>query len=159
MFFDPQSLSVGRRVRVQRQPAAAPQEVSSFLVRTGSGPSPLRAEHAGRFTFFLQQILASVIRRLIRFVEMLCWLHIMKSTMTAKTITLRLSPEDYAGASALAKRKRLSLNKLFLTGMKCLDRQEQEKRLFDDFTLIGDQLELANVEFGLTAQSEVIDRP
>jgi len=43
--------------------------------------------------------------------------------------------------------------------MKCLDRQEQEKRLFDDFTLIGDQLESANVEFGLTAQSEVIDRP
>ena len=83
----------------------------------------------------------------------------MKACMTAKTITLRLSPNDYSSATTLANRKKLSINKLFIEGMKTLARQEQEKRLFDDFTLIGDQVEAVDVEFGLPAQSEVVDKP
>jgi hypothetical protein len=83
----------------------------------------------------------------------------MKAHMTAKTITLRLSPDDYASATTLANRKKLSINKLFVEGMKTLDRQEQEKRLFDDFTRIGDHVEAVDVEFGLAAQSEVVEKP
>jgi hypothetical protein len=89
---------------------------------------------------------------------MLFWLQFMKANMTAKTITLRLSPDDYASATTLATRKKLSINKLFIEGMKTLDRQEQKKRLFDDFTLIGDQVEAVEVEFGLAAQSEVVEK-
>ena len=90
---------------------------------------------------------------------MLFCVHYMKAYMTAKTITIRLSPDDYKSATTLANRKNLSINKLFIYGMKTLDRQEQEKRLFDDFTLIGDQVEAGDIEFGLAAQSEVVEKP
>jgi len=70
-----------------------------------------------------------------------------------------MSHEEYANAAALAKHKKLSMNKLFIAGMKCIDRQERNKRLFDDFTMIGDQLESTNVDFGLAAQSEVLEKP
>jgi hypothetical protein len=119
----------------------------------------LPAKHLVVFTLVLQQIATNVIKHLIIPKPMLFWLQFMKANMTAKTISLRLSPDDYASATILANRKKLSINKLFIYGMKTLDRQEQEKRLFDDFTLIGDQIEVVEVEFGLAAQSEVVEKP
>ncbi len=74
-------------------------------------------------------------------------------------ITLRLPPDDYLNATRLARHKRLSINKLLIEAMRLLERQEQEKRLFDDFTRIGDQVEAVDVEFGLAAQSEVVEKP
>ena len=103
--------------------------------------------------------MANAILHLIIPGHMLFCIHYMKAYMTAKTITIRLSPDDYESATTLANRKNLSINKLFIEGMKILDRQEQEKRLFDDFTLIGDQGEAGDVEFGLAAQSEVVEKP
>jgi hypothetical protein len=82
----------------------------------------------------------------------------MKALSTPKTVTLRLSPDAYATAAALARRKNLSINRLFIAGMKILDRQEQDRRLYDDFTRIGEQVEGAHVEFGLAAQSEVVGK-
>ncbi len=82
----------------------------------------------------------------------------MKSLKTAKTITLRLPPQDYAKATRLAKHNQLSINKLFIAAMNLLDRQDQQKRLFDDFTVIGDRAEDVDVEFGQAAQFEILEK-
>jgi hypothetical protein len=80
----------------------------------------------------------------------------MKANMTSKTVTLRLAPGEYANATTLAKRKNLSINKLFIEAMNTLDRIEREKQLYDDFTRIGSMPELAEVEFARAAQAEIV---
>ena len=48
------------------------------------------------------------------------------SQMTLKTITLRLTPETFARAAALAQLRGRSLNRLFQDGFKLLDERERE---------------------------------
>jgi hypothetical protein len=46
------------------------------------------------------------------------------------------------------------LNRLFQAGLRFLDEQERERRLFEDFSAIGDAgAEVTDVEFALAAQS------
>jgi hypothetical protein len=78
----------------------------------------------------------------------------MHSYMTAKVVKLRLALADYKRANALAKRRRLSLNRLFKESLDFMERQEREKNLFDDFTRIATAAEETNVEFALGAQTE-----
>ncbi len=80
----------------------------------------------------------------------------MNSSTTAKTITLRLAPADYRIATSIAKRKNLSINKMFLNGLRLLEEKEKERQLFDDFTAIGKHTDVADVEFALSAQSQVV---
>ena len=78
------------------------------------------------------------------------------SHMTAKTLTLRLSSDVYTRATALARRRRQSLNRLFQDCLLLLDQQEKEKRLFDDCSAVGDAgADETDVEFALQAQSQV----
>jgi len=73
--------------------------------------------------------------------------------MTAKTLTLRLHPETYQRAAKLAHRRHQSLNRLFQEGLELLAAQEEEKQLFDDFSLIADAgSDETNVDFALAAQ-------
>jgi predicted transcriptional regulator len=75
--------------------------------------------------------------------------------MTAKTITLRLHPEIYQRAANLAQRRDQSLNRLFQDGLELLAAQEQEKQLFDDFSLIAEAgSEETDVHFALVAQAQ-----
>ena len=79
----------------------------------------------------------------------------MQSSMTAKTLTLRLLPENYQRATALAKRRHQSLNRLFQEGLDLLVAQEQEKQLFDDFSLIaGAGADETDMAFALAAQHQ-----
>ena len=73
--------------------------------------------------------------------------------MIAKVVTLRLAPAEYERASALAKRRSLSLNRLFKEGLDFLERHERDKNLFDDFSRIA-AAEETDVEFALGAQTE-----
>ena len=75
--------------------------------------------------------------------------------MTAKTLTLRLLPETYQRAANLAQRRHQSLNRLFQEGLELLAAQEQEKQLFDDFSLIADSgKDETDVDFAFTAQAQ-----
>ena len=75
--------------------------------------------------------------------------------MTAKTLTLRLSPSVYDRAKALAKLRGQSLNRLFQDGLLLLDQHESEKQLFEDFTAIAEiGTEETDVEFAIEAQSQ-----
>jgi len=73
--------------------------------------------------------------------------------MIAKIVTLRLAPAEYERASALAKRRSLSLNRLFKEGLDVMERQERERNLFADFSRIAANDE-TDVEFALGAQTE-----
>ena len=78
---------------------------------------------------------------------------ILQSIMTAKTLTLRLLPEVYQRAANLARRRNQSLNRLFQEGLELLAAQEQEKQLFDDFSLIAEAgRDKTDMEFALAAQ-------
>lgn len=75
--------------------------------------------------------------------------------MTAKTLTLRLLPDVYQRASNLAQRRHLSLNRLFQEGLDLLVAQDQEKQLFDDFSLIAEAgADETNTEFAFAAQNQ-----
>lgn len=75
--------------------------------------------------------------------------------MTAKTLTLRLLPDVYQQATHLAKRRRLSLNRLFQEGLDLLVTQDRERQLFDDFSLIAEAgAGETNLEFTLPAQNQ-----
>ena len=75
--------------------------------------------------------------------------------MTAKTLTLRLPTDAYDRATALAERRKQSLNRLFQDGLLLLDQQEREKQLFDDFSAIAEAgADETGVEFAFEAQSQ-----
>lgn len=77
------------------------------------------------------------------------------SQMTLKTITLRLTPETFARAAALAQLRGRSLNRLFQDGFKLLDERERDKQLLDDFTAIAASgAGETDVEFALGAQCQ-----
>ncbi len=76
-----------------------------------------------------------------------------------KVITVRLPEGDFDRAKEIAERRNISLNKLMQEGLKILERQDRERRLFDDFTLLGEAgNKETSLEFGFEAQKEVIDR-
>ena len=58
-------------------------------------------------------------------------------------------------AAHLAQRRHLSLNRLFQEDLDLLVAQEQEKRLFDDFSIIaGAGADETDTEFALAAQTQ-----
>lgn len=83
----------------------------------------------------------------------------MLSQMIAKVVTLRLAPAEYRRASALARRRRLSLNRLFRESLQLMEQQEREKELFDDFSLIAEKASETDVEFALIPQTEAMGPP
>lgn len=77
-----------------------------------------------------------------------------------KTLTIRLPLADYERATDLAKARHQSLNKLVQDGLKSIEAEEREKRLFDDFTAIAEFGEEHNdLGFALEAQAEVVTAP
>lgn len=76
----------------------------------------------------------------------------------AKTLTLRLPPDLYERASHLAVTRGQSLNRLFQEGLQLLDSQDRNRRLYDDFTAIGEaQGNEFDVGFAFASQTETLD--
>lgn len=73
--------------------------------------------------------------------------------MTAKTLTLRLPPATYERAARLAKARKQSMNRLFQESLELLDRQEAERRLYDDFSRIAEAGE-AETDVGYAARAQ-----
>jgi hypothetical protein len=77
-----------------------------------------------------------------------------------KTLTIRLPLADYERATDLAKARHQSLNKLVQDGLKSIEAEEREKRLFDDFTAIAETgCEDNDLDFAFEAQAEVVTAP
>lgn len=76
--------------------------------------------------------------------------------MTSKTITLRLPQELYVTAVDLAQRRKTSLNRLIQDGLELLRKEEENARLYDSFTIIGDDSGSSDVSFAAPAQSEIV---
>jgi len=75
--------------------------------------------------------------------------------MTAKTLTIRLPASAYERATALAKRRKQSLNRVFQDSLTLLDQHDRESQLFDDFSLIAAAgSRETDMEFARDAQSE-----
>jgi len=74
-----------------------------------------------------------------------------------KTLTIRLPLADYERATDLAKARRQSLNKLVQDGLKSIEAQERESRLFNDFTAIAESgREETELDFAFEAQAEAV---
>ena len=74
-----------------------------------------------------------------------------------KNLTVRLSAEEYSHAKLMAEEQSVSLNQLIKEGLKVLEVTASQKKLFDDFTALGDDYEDNDVEFATEAQAEVVD--
>lgn len=74
-----------------------------------------------------------------------------------KTLTVRLSESEYAEARQLAKQSKKSLNQLAREGLAQLARDTNRRRLFDEFTELGEDIEESSVDFAVDAQSEIAD--
>ena len=76
--------------------------------------------------------------------------------MTAKCYTLRLPVPLFEKAVALARKRDISLNRLFQEGIGQLCEAEEQNRLFHEFTMIAGDAQDADVEFASVAQAEVV---
>ena len=72
-----------------------------------------------------------------------------------KSLTLRLPPDLYASGQSIAKDRRISLNALLQESLAATVRAEQQRRLFDDFTQLGEDAAACDVEYAFPAAAEV----
>lgn len=78
-----------------------------------------------------------------------------------KTMSLRLPAALHLATRRLAQRRGISLNALIQQSLEALLRDEEEKRFYDSFTLLGEDLEACDVAYAAAAQQEAVlrDRP
>jgi hypothetical protein len=76
----------------------------------------------------------------------------------AKAMTIRLPQALYKAGREMAKRRRMSLNRLVQESLQATIRTEEEQRLYDAFTLVGQDTAESSVEFAIAAQLEVLER-
>jgi predicted transcriptional regulator len=73
-----------------------------------------------------------------------------------KAMSIRLPVDIYENSSKIARRRRVSMNRLVQEGLESLLKQEEGQRLYDAFGQVGADQEESEVEFALPAQREVI---
>jgi hypothetical protein len=72
--------------------------------------------------------------------------------------TVRLPRKLYRASSAAAKRRKVSLNRLVQESLAAAIRAEDDTRLYEEFTLLGQDKELTDVEYAFEAEQEVVLR-
>lgn len=70
-----------------------------------------------------------------------------------KSLTLRLPETLYSAGNAVAGRRKVSMNALVCESLAAYLREEEDRALFDAFTLAGDA-EDADAEFAFEAQAD-----
>jgi hypothetical protein len=75
-----------------------------------------------------------------------------------RALTVRLPIELYEASSEIAHRRQISLNALVQEALATIRAAEEEARLYDEFSLLGEDPEEASVEFAIHAQYEVVSR-
>ncbi len=76
--------------------------------------------------------------------------------MTTKSITLRLPPELYASGRQIAQERRVSLNALLQESLAETVRVQRQRKLFDDFTQLGEDADDCDVEYAFPAAAEIV---
>jgi hypothetical protein len=74
---------------------------------------------------------------------------------TTKSVTFKLPEQLYVASSAVARRRRISMDTLLQESLASVIREE-EQVLYDSFTVLGDDPEGTDVEFAFLAQVEAI---
>lgn len=75
-----------------------------------------------------------------------------------RTLTIRLPLDLYQTTSALATRRHMSFNALVQEGLLAILKAEEDARLYEAFGQLGEDTEIADVEFAAPAQWEVVSR-
>jgi len=76
--------------------------------------------------------------------------------MTTKALTLRLPPDLYASGQRVAQERQMSLNALLQESLAATIRAEQQRKLFADFTQLGDDAVTCDIEYAFPAAAEVM---
>lgn len=77
--------------------------------------------------------------------------------MKSVALTLRLEENLYTRAKEVAAAHKTSFTAFVQRALSELLRREEQKTLFDAFSLVGQDLAEADVEFALPAQREVLE--
>ncbi|WP_309712470.1 hypothetical protein [Armatimonas sp.] len=75
-----------------------------------------------------------------------------------QSFTVRLPVELYEASTAIALERRVSMNALVQERLAVLVREEEQKSLYDAFSLVGEDEEESSVAFAHEAQAEVVCR-
>ena len=78
------------------------------------------------------------------------------SETKSKTLTIRLTPHLFEAARDVAKRRDVSLNALVSESLEAAIRDAQERARFEEYTLLGQDVEGCDVTYALAAQTEVM---
>ncbi|MBI2928242.1 MAG: hypothetical protein HYY24_21445 [Verrucomicrobia bacterium] len=78
--------------------------------------------------------------------------------MTAKTISLRIPASLHHKATQMAQRRRVPLDRLFRKALEALQAQEEQTKLRQEFSLLGNDADAADVSFAFAAQSEIANK-
>lgn len=84
--------------------------------------------------------------------------NIMIPKNEAKSFTVRLPVELYEASTAIAQERRVSMNALIQERLATLVHEEEQKQLYDAFSLVAEDEEEMSVAFAEEAQAEVICR-
>ena len=75
-----------------------------------------------------------------------------------RATTLRLPASIYEAARAVARRRRISLNRLLQDSLRAALDEDEGRRLREAFEDVARDIEDTDVEFALPAQREVVTR-
>lgn len=81
-----------------------------------------------------------------------------RTPLNRKTITVRLPSDLYRMSARLAKKRKVSMNALVAEGLTSLHAREAQKMLWDEYTLLGEDVTDTDVSYTIHAQSEVMLR-
>lgn len=73
-----------------------------------------------------------------------------------KALTIRLPDAVYDDTRELAKERRQSMNEFIASCVQQALLIREEQRLYEAFTLVGEDREESSVEFAIPAQQEVV---
>lgn len=80
----------------------------------------------------------------------------MSKTKRPRSLTLRLDPQLYCDAKNLASLKLVSLNTLIQESIQATLLRAEEQRRFDEYSILGEDLQASNLDYAEAAQAEVM---
>lgn len=80
----------------------------------------------------------------------------MAQIMASKTLTVRLPAEIYSTVQKMAQQRAISLNTLLHESLLQTIRANEEQQRYDEYSLLGQEIELCDVEYAIHAQAEVM---
>ena len=80
----------------------------------------------------------------------------MPRSVTARTLTVRMTPDLYSAVQKMARRREISLNALLQESLATSLRADEEQQRYDDYSLLGQDSEMCDVDYAVHAQAEVM---